>query len=149
MILKNKNELRNFIDNRENSINYLIAKLNENKVYVENVDECYLKIDEIQKFYEDYFLTASIEIQNELRLAFWSLFSKMVMEKLGGEIKIAPPTDYCAGTPQLVNYGNRYDKKGKKKWIGIAFDSWLNTLLKGKLFGTLKETVYSLIEDYS
>lgn len=149
MILKNKNELLNFIDNRGNSINYLIAKLNENKVYVENVDECYLKIDEIQKFYEDYFLTADIETQSKLRLAFWSLFSKMVMEKLGGEIKIASPTDYCAGTPQLVNYGNKYDKKGKKKWIGIAFDSWLNTLLKGKLFGTLKETVYSLIEDYS
>jgi hypothetical protein len=149
MILKNKKELQNFIDNRENSINYLISKLNENKVSVKNVDECYSKIDEIQKFYEDYFLMTDIETQNKLRLGFWSLFSKIVMEKLGGELKIASPTDYAAGTPQLINYGNKYDKKGKKKWIGIAFDSWLNTLLKGKLFGTLKETVYSLIEDYS
>lgn len=149
MILKNKKELQSFIDHGESSINYLIFKLNEKKISVKNVDECYLKIDEIQKFYEDYFLGADIETQNKLRLAFWSLFSKILMDKLGGELKIASPTDYVAGTPQLVNYGNKYDKKGKKKWIGIGFDSWLNTLLKGKLFGTLKEVVYSLIEDYS
>jgi hypothetical protein len=34
MKLKNRKDLLFFIDNRGNSINYLIAKLNENKVYV-------------------------------------------------------------------------------------------------------------------
>ena len=67
MILKSKKELQNFIDNSENSINYLISKLNENKVSVKNVDECYLKIDEIQKFYEDCFLVTDIETQNKLQ----------------------------------------------------------------------------------
>ncbi len=71
------------------------------------------------------------------------------MEELGGELKTASPRDYATGTPQLINYGSKYDNKGKKKWIGIAFDSWLNTLLIGHLFGKLKETVHSLIEDYS
>jgi hypothetical protein len=149
MILKSKKELTDFIATREIYIDYLIEKLNQNKIFVKNADDCFQKIDEIQKFYEEIFLKSNIEDQNQLRLAFWSLFSKLVMEKLGGELKIASSSDYSAGTPQLINYGNKYDKKGKKKWIGIGFDSWLNTLLKGKLFGTLKETVYSLIEDYS
>lgn len=71
------------------------------------------------------------------------------MEQLGGELKIASPSDYSDGTPQLINYGNRYDKKGKKKWVGIAFDSWLNTHLKGLNNFSLKEKVDSLIKDYS
>jgi hypothetical protein len=149
MILKNKKELVHFIENRDTYIDYLIEKLNQDKIAVKNLNECYLKIDEIQKYYEENFLKSDVEEQNKLRFAFWSLFSKIVMEKLGGELKIASPTDYSAGTPQLIEYGNKYDKKGKKKWIGIGFDSWLNTLLKDKLFGTLKETVDSLIEDYS
>lgn len=149
MILKNKKELVHFKENRDTYINYLIEKLNQDKIAVKNLNDCYLKIDEIQKFYEENFLKSDVEEQNKLRFAFWSLFSKIVMEKLGGELKIASNTDYSAGTPQLIEYGNKYDRKGKKKWIGIGFDSWLNTLLKDKLFGTLKETVDSLIEDYS
>lgn len=149
MILKNKKELAHFIENRDTYIDYLIEKLNQDKIAVKNLNDCYLKIDEIQIFYEENFLKSDIEEQNKLRFAFWSLFSKIVMEKLGGELKIASPADYSAGTPQLIEYGYKYDKKGKKKWIGIGFDSWLNTLLKDKLFGTLKETVDSLIDDYS
>ena len=149
MILQNKKDLSSFIENRDLHTNYLIEELNKNNILVKNVNDCFYKINEIQKFYEDIFFKKDIEVQNKLRLAFWSLFSILTMEKLGGELKIASPTDYCAGTPQLINYGNKYDKKGKKKWIGIGFDSWLNTLLKGKLFGTLNETLNSLIEDYS
>lgn len=149
MILKSKKELQSFIDNRENSINYLISKLNENKVSVKSVDECHLKIDEIQKFYEDCFLVTDIETQNKLRVAFWSLFSKTIMDRLGGELKIASPTDYAAGTPQLVNYGNKYDKKGKKRWIGIAFDSWLESHVSKKNLVSIKGKVDNLIKDNS
>lgn len=123
--------------------------MNENKVSVKSVDECYLKIDEIQKFYEDYFLVTDIETQNKLRVAFWSLFSKILMEKLGGELRIAPKNDYCEDTPQLINFGNKFDKKGKRKWIAIGFDSWLNGVVEKKLLGTLKGTIEHVIEYYS
>ena len=53
-------------------------------------------------------------MQVKLRLGFWAFFSELLMEKLGGELKIASPSDYSAGTPILVNYGNKYDNKGKK-----------------------------------
>jgi hypothetical protein len=149
MKLKNKKELKEFIDNRDKYINYLIFELNKYGISVINRADYHDKIDEIQKFYENEFLKRDIDVQTKLRLGFWAFFSEMVMNKLGGELIIASPSDYSAGTPQLINYGNKYDKKGEKKWIGIAFDSWLNTLLLGRLFGTLNETVSSLIDDYS
>jgi hypothetical protein len=149
MKLKNKKELQNFIDNREKYIDILLEELNKNGIKGEDFQEYASKVDEIQKFYEDEFYKKDEFQQEKLRLAFWSFFSKLIMEKLGGELKIASPTDYSDGTPQLINYGNRYDKKGKKKWIGIAFDSWLNTHLKGLNNFSLKEKVDSLIKDYS
>ncbi|MNL48214.1 hypothetical protein D3C87_1710540 [compost metagenome] len=71
------------------------------------------------------------------------------MNKLGGELIIASKTDYCAGTPQLINFGYRFDKKGKKKWIGIAVDSWFIGVVENKLLGTLKGTIEHIFEYYS
>jgi len=149
MKLKNKRELEEFINSRNDHIDYLIKELSNFGVNGNYISDYQDKIDEIQKFYEEEFLKKDLEVQDKLRFGFWAFFSLLIMEKLGGELKIASSSDYSEGTPQLVNYGNRFDKKGKKKWIGISFDSWLNTLLKGKLFGTLNETVNSLITDYS
>jgi hypothetical protein len=149
MKLKNKKELDVFINNRDKYIQYLLEELNNYGIKGNIFNDFTNKIDEIQKFYEDEFLNKDTETQNKLRLSFWAFFSVLVMNKLGGELIIASPSDYSAGTPQLINYGNRYNKKGKKQWIGIGFDSWLETLLMRKMFGTLKETVDYLISQYS
>jgi hypothetical protein len=148
MQLKSKKELDYFIANRDEYIEFLIRELNIFGISGQYFNDFQNKIDDIQKYFELEFLKKDINEQDQLRISFWAFFSKLIMDKLGGELIIASKTDYSAGTPLLINYGNKYDKKGKRKWIGIAFDSWLNTLLKGKLFGTLEETVISLIEDY-
>lgn len=149
MKIKNKKELQIFIENRENYIESLFEVLNENGIKGEDFEDYANKIDELQKFYENEFCKKDNFQQEKLRLAFWSFFSKLLIIKLGGELKIASATDYSAGTPQLINYGNKYDKNGKKKWVGISFDSWLNTHLKGLNNFSLKEKVESLIKDYS
>jgi hypothetical protein len=149
MKLKNKKELKEFIDNRTEYIDYLIIELNNYKICGVNRSDYQDRIDEIQEFYENEFLKKDTNVQIKLRLGFWAFFSELVMDKLGGELIIAPPSDYAAGTPQLINYGNKYNKKGKRKWIGISFDSWLESHLLKKNNFTLGEKVKMLIDDYS
>jgi hypothetical protein len=132
MVLKNKKELENFILKMDLCIDKLIKYLNEYGLTGVSIDDFANKIDEIQVFYEDEFSTKTEDIQRELQLGFWAFFSRLLMDKLGGELIIASKTDYCAGTPQLINFGNRFDKKGKKKWIGIAVDSWFVGVTKKK-----------------
>lgn len=149
MKLKNKRELENFINNIDKYISYLIEELNNYGIVGSSFYDFTNKIDEIQNFYENDFKLKTEAIQIKLQLGFWAFFSKLLIEKLGGELKIASPTDYVAGTPQLINYGNRFDKKGKKKWIGIGVDSWFYCVIEKKMLGTLKGTVEHIIEYYS
>lgn len=149
MILKNKKELESFILNIDIYIGCLIKYLNEYGLKGASIDDFTSKIDDIQKFYENEFSTKTKDVQEQLLLGFWAFFSKLLMNKLGGELIIASKTDYCAGTPQLINFGNRFDKKGKKKWIGIAVDSWFVGVTEKKMLGTLKGTVEHVIEYYS
>jgi hypothetical protein len=149
MELTNKSQLKKFIKNQDININFLMIFLQEKGLIGSRFEDFTSQIDEIQNIYEIHFMNEDIETQNSLRLAFWAFFSKLLIIKLGGELRIAPKNDYCEGTPQLINYGNKFNKKGEKKWIGIGFDSWLNTLLSKRLFGTLNETIISLIADYS
>ena len=122
MLLKNKKDLQFFIDNSTTYINYLIKKLNEKGMVGTSFDDFTDKIDKIEKYYENEFLYETIDEQEKLRLGFWAFFSKLLIEELGGELQIALKNDYSEGTPQLINYGNRFDKKGKRKWIGISFN---------------------------
>lgn len=149
MKLKDKNDLLLFIDNIDNYIDFLIKKLNSKGIVGNLFEDFFDKIDEIEKYYENEFLKESLEDQKELRLAFWAFFSKILIEKLGGELQIAPKNDYNEGTPLLINYGKRFDKKGKQKWIGIALDSWIESHIKKKNLVSLKGKVEKLIEDYS
>lgn len=149
MKLKNKKELQNFNENKEKYIDVLLEELEKIGLVKKEFQDYVNKIDEIQRFYENEFYKKDKEQQEMLRLAFWAFFSKLLIEKLGGELKIASPTDYADGTPQLVNYGYKFDKKGKKKWIGIAFDSWLNSHLDGVNNFSLKEKVENLFKNYS
>ncbi len=149
MKLKNKKELNEFITKRQEYIAYLIVELNKFGIKETNSNDFHDRIDDIQRFYEDEFLKKDLNDQDKLRLGFWAFFSNLVMEELGGELKIASPSDYSAGTPQLINYGNKYDKKGKRKWIGIAFNSWLESHLLKKNNYSLDEKVKMLIKDYS
>jgi hypothetical protein len=149
MILKTKKDLENFINNIDQYVDYLLFELFSYGMVGKKFEDYKDRIDEIQKFYEEEFLKKDEIVQEKLRLAFWAFFSKLLIQKLGGNLQIAPKNDYCEGTPQLINYGNRFDKKGKKKWIGIGFDSWLNTHLKKANNFTLNEKIISLIEDYS
>jgi hypothetical protein len=149
MKLKTKKELEDFLNKRDFYIDFLIGKLNEYGIKGESLNEFLNKIDPIQKYFEEEFNNQNEDDKKNLRLGFWAFFSKLLIEKLGGEIIIASKSDYSAGTPLLINYGNRYDKKGKRKWIGIAFDSWLNTHLKGLNNFSLKEKIDNLIKDYS
>jgi hypothetical protein len=149
MILKNKKQLEDFLRNRDQWIEYLADRLNEYGVKSNKYEDLLNKVDEIQKFYEDKFESAPLEVQDKLRVAFWAFFSKLLMNRLGGEIKIASKTDYSAGTPQLVNYGNKFDKNGKKKWIGIGFNSWLESHVSKNALVSLNGKIEKLLEDYS
>ncbi|PAM94913.1 hypothetical protein B4N84_10740 [Flavobacterium sp. IR1] len=149
VILKSKKDLLLFIDNSDLNITYLINKLNKKGLVGTSFDDYIDKIDAIEKYYEDEFLNETIDEQQKLRLAFWSFFAKLLIRELGGELQIAPKNDYSEGTPQLINYGNRFDKKGKRKWIGISFNSWLESHISKKNLVSLKGKVNKLIEDYS
>jgi hypothetical protein len=112
--LKNKKDLINFVNNQNFHIEKFIEILNENGItgdYIQLTN----KIDLIQNYLENSVPNLSIEKQDVFRLGFWAFFSKLLMEKLGGELNIASSSDYSAGTPQLIEYGNKFDKKGKKK----------------------------------
>ena len=148
MIIKSKKDLKYFKEHRNKYIDYLIFELNEFGVEGDYFEDFIDKIDAIQLFYENVFLKKNLEVQDKLRLSFWAFFSKLLMDRLGGELIIASKSDYSAGTPQLINYGSKYDKKGKKKWIGIGFNSWLDTHLLKKQNFTLKEKIEMLIKDY-
>lgn len=149
MKLKGKKQLENFINNRDNYINYLIPYLKKYGIKGNEYNDFVKQVDKIQEYYENEFFKYPTDIQDKLRLSFWAFFSKLLMDKLGGELKIASPTDYVAGTPQLINYGNRYDKKGKKKWIGIGFDSWLHSHITKNALVSLNGKIEELIEKYS
>lgn len=145
---KNKKELLDFINNQDDYIIQFIEILNENGIEGD-YDKLIEKVDLIQNFLENSVANFSIEKQDVFRLGFWAFFSKLLMEQLGGELKIASPSDYSAGTPQLINYGRRFDKKGKRKWIGIAFDSWFESHLTKNNLVSLNGKIKKLIEDYS
>ncbi|NDV79480.1 hypothetical protein [Dysgonomonas sp. 511] len=146
--LKNKKELNDFIEKIPYYIDFLIKELNEKGI---SGDYIYFEknIDEVQKFFRQNFFSYSEEKQDIIRLGFWAFFNKLLMDNLGGELIITPKNVYGSGTPMLINYGNLYDKKGKKKWNGIPVDSWLNTILLDKFLGTLQSTVTYIINKYS
>ncbi len=146
--LKNKKELNVFVEKIPTYINLFVKELNNNGVEGD-FDELQSKIDQIQSFIENKFKDYSEEDQDIIRQGFWAFFDKLLIDKLGGELIITPKDVYGSGTPMLINYGNVYDKKGKKKWNGIPVDSWLNTMLLGKFIGTLDSTVTYIIDKYS
>lgn len=149
MVLKNKKELEEFIERTDSHIDFLIKKLNDNNIKGSNINDFENRIDEIEKFYKEHYLGFNEEERRQLQLSFWAFFSKLLIDKLGGKLQLAPKSDYCAGTPQLIDFGNRVDKKGKKKWMGIGFDSWFNGIIENKLLGSLSGTVKHVIEYYS
>lgn len=146
--LKNKKDLMNFINNMDDYIVKFTKILNENGV-MGSSEQLIDKIDQIQFFLENTVVNFSKEKQDVFRLGFWAFFAKLLMDKLGGELKIASASDYSAGTPQLINYGNKYDKKGKKKWIGIGLNSWFESHLNKNNLVSLKGKIDNLIKDYS
>lgn len=117
MELRNKKEFDHFIKNMDEYSMYLINSLNEYGILGKNIDDFEDKIETIQHYFENEYSKKTSEIQNQLRLGFWAFFSKLLLSKLGGELRIAPKNDYCEGTPQLINFGNRIDKKGKKNGL--------------------------------
>ncbi|WP_139174215.1 hypothetical protein [Flavobacterium frigoris] len=145
----NKKEFTDFVESIDSHINFLISILNDNGFEGENIRDFDNRINDIQEFYETKYFIYDEIVQNKLRLSFWAFFAKLLTEKLGGELRIAPKSDYCEGTPQLINFGNKFDKKGKRKWIGIGFDSWFNGIIEKKLLGTLEGTVEHVLQYYT
>lgn len=146
--LKNKKELKVFIERSPFYIDIFIGELNKNGI--EGAFEVLInKVDQIQYFIENKYEKYPQEEQDLIRQGFWAFFNKLLMDKLGGELIVTPKDVYCSGTPMLINYGNLYDKKGEKKWNGIPVDSWLNSILLGKFLGTLDSTVSYIINKYS
>lgn len=144
--LKNKKDLLKFIRNQDKYIENFTKILNENGIKGD-YDNLLEKIDLIQCFLENSVVNLSADKQDDFRLGFWAFCSKLLMDRLGGDLKIA--SDYAAGTPQLINYGNKYDKNGKKKWIGISFNSWFEAHLKKNNLVSLRGKIDNLIKDYS
>ena len=150
MVLKlNKKEFSDFLHNSDDYVKFLIEELNKKGAKGSSIADFENQIETIQSFYEENYPSYSEIDKSKLRLSFWAFFSKLLIEKLGGELRIAPKNDFCAGTPQLIDFGNRFDKKGKRQWMGIGFDSWFNGVVEKKLLGTLKGTVSHVIEYYS
>ena len=148
MLLKSNKDLENFILNTDNYISFLIQELS--KKGFECLDKNPLHIiDDIEKFYKSYYQFYNENDKCKLRYSFWAFFGKLLINNLGGKLQIAPKSDYCSGTPQLIDFGNRFDKKNKKKWLGIGFDSWFNGIIENKLLGSLDGTVKHIIEYYS
>ncbi len=145
--LKNKKELNAFIEEIPQYVDFLVGKLNE-KGFIGDFAYFEKNIDDIQNFYKQYFLTYSQEEQDILQQAFWAFFSKLLMDKLGGELVLGTKSDYGTGTPIYINYGNLYDKKGKKKWMGITFDTWFDTFTFGSYFSTLEKIIDTIIKKY-
>lgn len=145
--LKNKKELNAFIERIPEFVNILIKKMNEEGVEG-NFEYFRNNIDDVQNFYKSYFLSYSQDEQTILQQAFWAFCAKILMEKLGGELVLATKTDFCTGTPIYINYGYKFDKKGKKKWIGIPFDSWFGSSTTRAHFRTLNMQIMDLIEEY-
>ncbi len=146
--LKNKKELNVFIEKIPEYLAFLIEKINEKGI---QGDFAYFEknIDEVQNFYRQNFFTFSQEEQDTLQQAFWAFCAKILMKKLGGELVLGTNSHYGTGTPIYINYGNRYDKKGKKKWMGIPFDSWFGSSTIRTHFRTLQMLINGVIEDYS
>lgn len=147
MLLKNNEDLENFIINTDKYISFLIEELSKKGFDSLNKNPLYI-IDDIEKFYQLYYKSYNEFDRRKLRYSFWAFFAKLLIDKLGGKLQIAPKSDYCSGTPQLIDFGNRFDKKGKKKWMGIGFDSWFNGIIENKLLGSLDGTVKHIIEYY-
>lgn len=147
--LKNKKELEKFVANMDFYIDDLLKYLNEYGLKGTSLEDFSEKNDSIQEFIENTYASMNDENKEKLRLGFWAFFIKLLINKLGGELILASKNDYCTGTPLLINYGNRFDKKGKRKWIAIGVDSWFNVITNKKMLGTLKGTVEHLIEQYS
>lgn len=95
-------------------IDFLIKELNDNSIKGSNINDFEHQIDEIEKFYKEHYFKFNEEERRQLQLSFWAFFSKLLIDKLGEKLQLAPKSDYCAGTPQLIDFGNRVDKKGKK-----------------------------------
>lgn len=145
--LKNKKELNSFIKKMSEYIDYLINKLNE-RGFIGNYSDFEKNLDLIEEFYKTYFTSYSQEEQDVLQQAFWAFCAKMLMDKLGGELVLGDETDYGTGTPIYIKYGNKYNKKGKKQWMGITFDTWFETYTYGNHYFTLKNMVENIIKDY-
>ncbi|EKB54080.1 hypothetical protein [Bergeyella zoohelcum] len=148
VVLNNKKELQDFIEKKDFYIDFLIKKLNECNIKGNCIDDFENRIDEIENFYQTYYSKFNEEERKLLQLSFWAFFSKILINKLGGKLQIAPKSDYCAGTPQLIDFGNRYNKNGKRQWMGIGFDSWFNGVVQDKLLGSLDGTVKHVIDYY-
>ncbi|MRJ09001.1 hypothetical protein EQP59_02820 [Ornithobacterium rhinotracheale] len=148
VILNNNRELQSFIEKKDFYIDFLIEKLNKFNIKGNSIDDFENRIDEIENFYHNYYSNFNEEERKLLQLSFWAFFSTILINKLGGKLQIAPKSDYCAGTPQLVDFGNRYNKNGKRQWIGIGFDSWFNGVVQDKLLGSLDGTVKHVIDYY-
>lgn len=146
--LKNKKELKVFEEKIPEYINLFVRVLNNNGVLGSSEDLAN-KIDDIQLFIGNKFNNFSEKEQDNIRLGFWAFFSSLLIKRLGGELIIAPKDDFTPYTPLLIDYGNLYDKKGRKSWVSISFDSWLNTILLGKFIGTLNSTMSYIINKYS
>ncbi|WP_221412303.1 hypothetical protein, partial [Dysgonomonas sp. 511] len=128
-------------------VNTLTIKMNE-KGIEGNFESFEKNIDEVQIFYKNYFTTYSQDEQDILQQAFWAFCAKLLMDKLGGELVLGTKTDYGTGTPIYINYGNLYDKKGKKKWMGITFDTWFEKFTFGKSHTTLQIIITGILEQY-
>ena len=144
-----KKEFDAFLDNIDGYVKYFINELNSQGIQGKEVVDFEKKIYQIQSFLEKEFHLFDEEKKNKLRLSFWAFFSKLLMERLGGILRLAPKSDYCDGTPQLIDFGKKYDKKGKKKWLAIGFDSWFNGIIEKKILGTLNGTIEHIIQYYS
>ncbi|MDR2122641.1 MAG: hypothetical protein LBP34_05890 [Flavobacteriaceae bacterium] len=145
----NKKDFENFLDTKESHIEYFIGELKKNGIEGNTLDEYEKKIDEIEYFLKDSFSQYSEQKKYHIRLSFWAFFLHLLMNHLGGSVKLAPKNDYCEGTPQLVDFGFKYDKKGRKKWMAIGVDSWFNGVIEEKLLGSLQDTYNHVIKFYS
>lgn len=145
--LRNKKELNSFVEKIPEYVNILFQELDTSNSIGKN-NEIFDRIDDVQRFYENNFKDYPEDKQNLLQISFWAFCAKILMDKLGGELVLGTKSDYGTGTPIYINYGNLYDKKGKKKWIGITFDTWFKTYTFSSHYLTLKELIESIIKKY-
>jgi hypothetical protein len=144
----NKKEFNAFLNNIDYYAKTLIDELNNKNIPGVEIVDFEKKIDRVQMFFEIEYQEFDEEKKNKLRFSFWAFFLKLLMIKLGGVIRLAPKNDYCDGTPQLIDFGNKFNTKGKKIWIGIGVDSWFNGIIEKKLLGSLQDTIDHIIDYY-